>query len=787
MALEGYPARARELVSSVQRLRGWVGTDPSRQPELADELVALTAARLAAQAFAEAAADARESLALAGRLLASHGPLGPYTPVADATRFVAAAVQFGAVQAGLGLAEAAGRTVATAEAALAALPELRLRPDPDTCVRALLVLAAAGLAAGEVGPANAMVDGAVGTLGTPIGGAPATTTGDASPLLALQTALAVAECRDAAGRPREALAWAAEGVRLARAGLDLSRPGQLPPARLERLAAPALPTWRALADRLAAAGEVGLGLAAGRELVALLEPVAARLPAAATHLALARAGLAADLLGAGRPLEALDLARTALAAPGAEVAEPLRLVLGRALLAGGDAEAAVGALQRLVEDSLAHDEVTAADAEALEALAEAQAAIGGEAAELRAAAAQARAALPSAPAPVTGWPEPSGDFVLGPPGEAAARTRALVAALEADLARDRAGAEASEAAVRGRFEAAAAARRDAELAAAQLAAEQAAEEEAAAARQQAEAEQAEAERRKAAEAAEREQTKRRRQERLARHDREVRQREAAARRAELAEALAAAHDPAERERLELALLEHDLAQLEAEEADQLRDQETGPETGAEAAERPFEELRDREAEAEESRQSPSKPLPDESADQPFDELREREAETEESRQSLKPLPDESADRPFEDLREREAETEESRQSPKPLPDESTDRPFDELRDRETEEQRLSLSKPLPEEPAPAPSALGAALETVEWARDSGDRRALRTGLEDLVDLLRPRATAEPSRHGADLVAALQELAALRLRGGDWWGSRAPAKEAKALARQWGLD
>ena len=37
-----YTQRGKQLASSVQKLRGWVGSDPSRTPELADALVALT-------------------------------------------------------------------------------------------------------------------------------------------------------------------------------------------------------------------------------------------------------------------------------------------------------------------------------------------------------------------------------------------------------------------------------------------------------------------------------------------------------------------------------------------------------------------------------------------------------------------------------------------------------------------------------------------------------------------------------------------------------------------------
>ena len=37
-----YAQQAKKLASLVQRLRGWVGSDPSRVPELADALIQLT-------------------------------------------------------------------------------------------------------------------------------------------------------------------------------------------------------------------------------------------------------------------------------------------------------------------------------------------------------------------------------------------------------------------------------------------------------------------------------------------------------------------------------------------------------------------------------------------------------------------------------------------------------------------------------------------------------------------------------------------------------------------------
>ena len=75
----------------------------------------------------------------------------------------------------------------------------------------------------------------------------------------------------------------------------------------------------------------------------------------------------------------------------------------------------------------------------------------------------------------------------------------------------------------------------------------------------------------------------------------------------------------------------------------------------------------------------------------------------------------------------------------------------------------------------------------EWrdARARGDRRGARAANERVVDLLRPRAQADLAEFGPQLYDALVELSSARLRGGDIWGSRAPAKEAKALAKTLG--
>lgn len=96
------------------------------------------------------------------------------------------------------------------------------------------------------------------------------------------------------------------------------------------------------------------------------------------------------------------------------------------------------------------------------------------------------------------------------------------------------------------------------------------------------------------------------------------------------------------------------------------------------------------------------------------------------------------------------------------------------------------------EPEPAVVAASAADElesaraTLADAKASGNRQQVLAAATALVAALRPLAEAEPGRHGAALVGALEDLGDAKFRAGDWWGSRAPKKEAKQLARTLGL-
>jgi hypothetical protein len=97
---------------------------------------------------------------------------------------------------------------------------------------------------------------------------------------------------------------------------------------------------------------------------------------------------------------------------------------------------------------------------------------------------------------------------------------------------------------------------------------------------------------------------------------------------------------------------------------------------------------------------------------------------------------------------------------------------------------------VPTEPEPEPvesveDELAAVHRAWQDAKARGDRKEARALNERVVDLLRPRAEQDLAEYGPRLLYALEELSSARLRGGDLWGSRAPAKEAKALAKALG--
>lgn len=412
MTLDTVENRARALASDVRRLRAAAMSDPQRTDELADALVDLTAARLLAWDFVEAAADAPESVVQAARILASRGPSGPYASVPDAVRYATATVQLAAVQAGLGQAEAAGRTLEGLDAWRAQLGRLPLAANlPEPVSLWALVARARALLDADVPLANAHADAAEAGLHALT---------DPPAYLALAVHLLTADCRWAAGRPESALAhhWLALEVhRAAVAGVG-DRPR---PAVARAALAPVVATYEPYAQRLAASRDPSGGIAMRREEL----EVVARF---GDDVRAVRAGLAQALRAAGRTIEATGLGAgdpaaetptarlgeritwTPLAAPGLAVSEPDPAAVAawqRAEQAAGfagvaaraDAERAESAMRAAAEDAAARLEAERAEA-ARHAAAEEAAARAAEAqARLRAQAeAEERAALGDAAA-----------------------------------------------------------------------------------------------------------------------------------------------------------------------------------------------------------------------------------------------------------------------------------------------------------------------------------------------------------------------------------------------------
>ena len=307
-----YAQQAKKLASLVQRLRGWVGSDPSRASELADALIQLTAYRLLGHGYAAAAEDAQDAVRRSAELLAAKGPIGPYTSVSDAARYATAVVHMAAIQAGLGLPEAAGKTIESLKDIQEQLGEgLQRQLHPQTAIWALSCSARAALAAGDIAAANACVDAALVRLSeSSLGNDPD------SQYLAMDIDWLASDCRWAAGRVEEAVAFLHAAKERYEAVVDgrLDQPARLSPALLDRLAEPLSSLYRDMADRLAAIGEVDLRLMTRRRLIELLRGLTGRLgDPARVQLASALTDLAHDLLEYGR-LDEADAAAAEAAA-----------------------------------------------------------------------------------------------------------------------------------------------------------------------------------------------------------------------------------------------------------------------------------------------------------------------------------------------------------------------------------------------------------------------------------------------------------------------------------------
>jgi hypothetical protein len=507
-AQDAYAQQGKKLASSVQRLRGWVGSDPSRAPELADALIQLTAHRLLGHGYAAAAEDAQDAVRRAAELLAAKGPIGPYTSVSDAARYVTAAIHLAAIQAGLGLPDAAGKTLDTLKDIQAQLGDGLVRQlQPQTAIWALSSNARAVLASGDIAAANASADAALARL---------TESGledDVnSQYLAMDVDWLVSDCRWAAGRTDEAIAFlhAAKARHEDVVGGRLEQPARLSPGLVDRLAEPLFSLYRAMADRLVAVGEIDIQLMIRRRLIELLRGLAGRLgDPARFQLASALSDLANELSEYGRADEAAAAAADAAAIKQAADGAPTAI-----------AELARGTVSRGTQPVAWTPLPPAASYAATTA-----SAAGGVDLTMVAAARRQKA---------TAWLQAHRDQ---------AHQLELDRMQQAQIETERREAERVEAE---------------RAAAAQLAAERARAEE---------AERLEARRRAASEEADRIERKQRREERIEAHRLEVERREAQRREAERIEAEREvgeqiSADPAEAERLELERLQAEIDELE---------------------------------------------------------------------------------------------------------------------------------------------------------------------------------------------------------------------------------
>lgn len=772
---DAYSQRGKTLASSAQRLRGWVGSDPARLPELADALVELTAHRLLGHAFGGAAPDAQDAVRYAAQLLTANGPIGPYTSATDAARVVTAVVHMAAIQAAAGLPAAAGSTVESLAEMQQQLSALGVEEQlmPQTAIWALSSSARAALHAGEISTANAYADAARDRLLE----SGLRHDADAAHLV-LDVDRLVSDARWAAGRASESVTGlhAAMDRYTAVVAGRLDEPGRLSPALLERLSGPIFGLHRDMADRLAATGEADLGLVTRRELVQTLERLTKRLgDPARNQLRSAWSDLAIDLLAVDRADEAeaasAQAAALLLTSPqtgsgvvpaavraqtltrlgrSAEAVALLRQVLPGELDGAPTAGQAFG-LIALAEALLADGDLSAAESTE-RAFADAARELLGSEADADSARSRiqdlARGAVSRGRGSVTWEPLPPSVSYAATTASAAGSGHADDGRAGTDAEKETAAwlvAERTEAHHREQERLQQARldieRRDEE----RMEAERSAAVHREAARAEAErGEQVEAQRRVAAEEAERLAVKARREERLEAHRLEAARQEHERRRQELLEAERAAAvrlaaDPEATEGVELERLQAELAELERREVEGPFEQ---AEPAADAAEHPAVE-------------------PDGPVDlEPNDDV------------AVEPKPLEAV-----------------LTHPEPVVVEAAEP----VEVEPAEPVEVEPAVPVVVEPVepehdehPEPDLeLDHALQEWRDARARGDRRGTRATNERVVELLRPRSEADLAQYGPQLLTALEELSSARLRGGDLWGSRAPAREAKALAKTLG--
>lgn len=350
--MKDYSRDIKTLVGEANRLRAWVGKDDAKLPELADRLVDLTSTRMLAGQLQEAVPQAQEALNLAAKELASHGPLGPYTPLPSAVRMARVSVCAAALQSLGGNQPAADALLGTVETMAANLDHLPLLSSLGGEVAAWALISQGHGA--DPASANAAIDAAPHC-------------DDFQEFFRLQT-LSAARWR--AGQADQSLAagWAAVAF-FDEAGLPLLEDPGVSAHRLLPWARVLPALFGDLADRQAATGDYTAAIASRRKLVdylaVLAEPLGDRW---ADTVSAARRALADDLRQAGRTVEADEVsqlpgvrtaaARTRLGIPPAIGWAPTASVFG---LGASNAPAAE-LTQAAVAMAEEHDRLVAAEA-----------------------------------------------------------------------------------------------------------------------------------------------------------------------------------------------------------------------------------------------------------------------------------------------------------------------------------------------------------------------------------------------------------------------------------------
>lgn len=276
-----YRQHTRTLNSEIARIRGRAFSDPSRPVDLIEALLKLNAHLIRGHQYTEAAGTAQEALTLAAKQLTADGPIGVYTQLDDAVRFITATAHLAWLQSQLELHPAAEQLIAMAMN----LPE-HLDVPAHTPAEVLtwlqLAKARAALADERVSDANGWADLAGWQL--------ASLPDEPDSFLPIDVHRTLSQTRWAVGYAQDSILHALRAKELYDRLVADRLAGADAPTRA-RLGEPAGPLHDDLALKLRALGDLDQAVHVRRQLVAVSGPSA-------------RTALAAELVAGGRAEEA---------------------------------------------------------------------------------------------------------------------------------------------------------------------------------------------------------------------------------------------------------------------------------------------------------------------------------------------------------------------------------------------------------------------------------------------------------------------------------------------------